>query len=550
MSIAEIELPDGRIAEIEVPDGMDEQSLQSELQSLYASGAFDKATQAPTSPSNSKRDYYRALQSSLVGGLETGATIASGALAEPIAGLRGLAAAAIPGGQSGPEAIQSTRDSLRYEPRTERGREMLSSTGEALAPIGNAINSVESYLGDTVFEKTGSPTLAAAATSMPTLIAELLGAGAVKGTKAVSRARQAGKADDLIRDAAPSIDVLKDTSRGIYKEISDMGVVVKPQAYSALVGKIAKRTMDNGLDPRTTPAAAAALDRLMDAANGPVDLLEIEKLRKIAGGAAGKVTDKSESMLGTMIIDELDDFLDKSGVRALDNLPQGADIGKRYKAARDLWGRARRGELLQEAFYKAENQATGFENGLRNQFRSILGNKKQRRFFKQDELREMEKVVRGTATTNNLKRLGKLGFGEGAASNMLGGGLATSAGYAAGGPIGAAAVAATGTAARKGASIATQRAASMTDALVRSGKDARGIAQAYIRSTAKPDPQELAELLIKSDVDISKIQGVDEFTRRAMEIAAQRKAELVAASVAGSSERGTRENIIPFAVGQ
>ena len=40
MSVAQIQLPDGRIAEVEIPDGMDMQAAQSQIQSMYEGGQF------------------------------------------------------------------------------------------------------------------------------------------------------------------------------------------------------------------------------------------------------------------------------------------------------------------------------------------------------------------------------------------------------------------------------------------------------------------------------------------------------------------------------
>ena len=51
--------------------------------------------------------------------LELGASMASKAVAEPVAGYAGIAASLIPGGKTGPEAIESTREAMTYKPRLE-----------------------------------------------------------------------------------------------------------------------------------------------------------------------------------------------------------------------------------------------------------------------------------------------------------------------------------------------------------------------------------------------------------------------------------------------
>lgn len=97
----------------------------------------------------------RSLGEQVVGGLETAATIASGALAEPIAGVAGIAQSLNPFADegAGAEAVKSTQEALTYQPRTEAGQESLQATGEALKPVGDFFQDIESGLGDYAFEK-------------------------------------------------------------------------------------------------------------------------------------------------------------------------------------------------------------------------------------------------------------------------------------------------------------------------------------------------------------------------------------------------------------
>ena len=55
--------------------------------------------------------------------------------------------------------------------------------GEALAPIAEGFETVSSAAGDTVFEWTGSPELAAAAYALPTAALELAGFKGFRGIK-------------------------------------------------------------------------------------------------------------------------------------------------------------------------------------------------------------------------------------------------------------------------------------------------------------------------------------------------------------------------------
>lgn len=496
----------------------------------------------------------------IAGAGEVVGNVASSVVAEPIAGLSGIAAM-VPGGATPTEAINATRNAMRYEPRTEAGREYLRATGRVMQPVGEAFQAAEDALGNAVFEKTGSPTLAAAAVTLPTLITELVGVGAVKKARGVKAGRQAKRADAMLREAAPSKEQIKEVASGLYREIDEMGAIVNPDKYQRMVADITREVRSKGLDPDITPMAQKAIDRLQAAADEgvPMPLRELDTLREVAKGAADDVTKPKQNMLSGMIVDRIDEFMGQPGVLATESgKAVGQQVKARYKTARDLWGRMRRSELIEEAVEKAGNQASGFENGLRIQLRSILNNKKQRRFFQPDELEAISNVVKGTTAANTMKLLGKFGFGEQQATNMLGGYLGGVSGYslgsAAGGPVGgfagAAAVAGAGSVARRASTRMTKSATDMADAIIRAGRDGRKIAAEYMRRTANPDPAELAELFLRQGAEIADPSNLDDFTRRAAEIAAQRQAELAGAAAAGATERGTTENVIPFAVGQ
>tara|TARA_R110000772_G_scaffold14947_3_gene42748 strand:- start:331 stop:2169 length:1839 start_codon:yes stop_codon:yes gene_type:complete len=120
---------------------------------------------------------------------EPALTMASSIVAEPIAGIAGIAQSLNPYAEpgAGARAVEATREALTFEPKTQSGKEGLQVVGETLAPIGEALSAVEEGLGDSVYDITGSPALAAAATSLPTLAGELLGLGVfnkvTKGTR-------------------------------------------------------------------------------------------------------------------------------------------------------------------------------------------------------------------------------------------------------------------------------------------------------------------------------------------------------------------------------
>ncbi len=117
----------------------------------------------------------------VVGLLEAAATIGSGVIAEPLAGLGGIYEQATGGDPT--KSISETRKALTYQPRTTAGKQQIEAVGEFMQPIGEAFQSVETGLGDAVFEATGNAELATIAHTLPTAVLEVLGvAGLRKAT--------------------------------------------------------------------------------------------------------------------------------------------------------------------------------------------------------------------------------------------------------------------------------------------------------------------------------------------------------------------------------
>ena len=135
----------------------------------------------------------------ILGGLDTAKTIASSIIAEPVAGLVGLASIPFVGVDQAVKNINAVRDFISLEPSTDEGIRNLGVVGKLIekgVDLGNlsaggivgiadiltgkgvegAVRSIEevrrdgfsTFLGERVFEATGDPALAAIAHSLPT----------------------------------------------------------------------------------------------------------------------------------------------------------------------------------------------------------------------------------------------------------------------------------------------------------------------------------------------------------------------------------------------
>lgn len=184
----EARLADGRI--LQFPDGTEPQVIQATVKRMLG----DRLPEAIAPESRPREDILRELTlaqsqadipkvQQLLGELEGRgsagaeiieplATMVTGAVAEPLAGIAGIAQSINPFAEpgAGARAVEATRGALTFRPQTEAGQAGLEAVGEALQPVGEAIQSVERGLGDVAFEATGSPAIAAAATALPTAI--------------------------------------------------------------------------------------------------------------------------------------------------------------------------------------------------------------------------------------------------------------------------------------------------------------------------------------------------------------------------------------------
>lgn len=333
-------------------------------------------------------------------------------------------------------------------------------------------------------------------------VGEILGSIAAPVAPTVARqALSRGISSKAFSESVPSIDRLKNEARATYKQIDDMGVTINQQPLGKLSESIAASVKNQGFNSRIHPKVNAALDEIQSLTLSPMTVSEIDTMRRVARSAARSI-EPDEARLGALMVRKIDDFFDSISGTAISG-GQNRDIGPLLKNARIKWGRAKRSELIQEAVDKASLQASGFENGLRTQFRSILNNKRKMAGFSAEERAAMERVVKGGKAENIAKHLGKLGFSEGQASSMLLSSLGVAGGAAIGGPTGAVAVPLIGQASRSVAQRLTRNNVKLADELIRAGTNGRKIANAYVKAIpkGKRSTEELTGILLNSNGD-------------------------------------------------
>jgi hypothetical protein len=231
----------------------------------------------------------------------------------------------------------------------------------------------------------------------------------------------------------------------------DGGHVPTPDAAPGFGG------IEDGLAPK---GGGLSLTSLMNTR----DALSKQSMNKMSSDGAAAATAVGEI---DKFVDNLVDFDAKSGdVEGL-----GAD----WKEARKLWKQFRNSEKLQTAITNAGDVASGFENGLRIEFRKLLRDKKSN--LSDAEKQVIREVVRGSTMGNLMRRLAGWGGGEGQQRNLLNMTTGMGAGFAAGhavaglpgGIVGAGAVLGAGKLAARGSQGATEEAAQRALGFVANG---------------------------------------------------------------------------------
>lgn len=217
---------------------------------------------------------------------------------------------------------------------------------------------------------------------------------------------------------------LKTASRAAYKEAEEAGVVFSPAGVQRVAKEVHESLAEFGYHPGLHPQAKIALDELDRVAQGNITFKGMDVLRKLTNAASNSLKDE-ERAVGKLIIDKIDDLMENS--RTYETIAGStAKAADAIRRARDLWGRARRTDLIETAVRNAELRAasTGsggnVNNAIRQNLRSILTNERDARKFSKKELAQIEKVVRGTAPLNTLRLIGKLSP-EGGALGLVGG---------------------------------------------------------------------------------------------------------------------------------
>ena len=209
----------------------------------------------------------------------------------------------------------------------------------------------------------------------------------------------------------------------------------------------------------TCNANAFGIEAINDYVGKTLTMKDMGIVRRLAKSAKNSI-DPDEARIGREILKHIDD-----------NMRKIPGVSEKYMRADKLWSMGKKSELLDKAVSAAKETASGFENGLRIEFRKLLKKSRDGKLqLSPQETASMQRVVDGSIPTNVLKGLGKLGPAPGGAGNALLAVLAGTAGYAFGGPLGMGAIVGGGYASRLGAQALSKGAAERARGVVAGAK--------------------------------------------------------------------------------
>lgn len=253
--------------------------------------------------------------------------------------------------------------------------------------------------------------------------------------------------------------VFSERANLLFQQADDAGLKVSQTTWNSIVDQMEVAAKKAGFSQRLQPKVQAALEDLADMRGKQISLTEIETVRRFVRDAA-KDPD-SGRVLGIMV-DTLDDLLGK--LKPTDVIAGNPSDVRLITAAREMWRKSRRLEVLQEASLRAGEAEGAFDSALRSQFRKIIGRSDFKRMWTAEEQAAIRRVAGSKGIDQLMSGLGKIN------TLLLGGG----GGFAiAGSPASGAAIAGLGIggmAGKVGRSALTKTRAGDVSHLVETGK--------------------------------------------------------------------------------
>jgi hypothetical protein len=264
-----------------------------------------------------------------LGAAEAAATLVSGAIAEPVSGIVGLASSipyALGITETNPgDVVRNVQQAMTYQPRSETGRQYIGNIAETLQPATQALQSAESSLGERGYNMAG-PVGGAIGTTLPTAAMEVLGLGGVRRARTLSNtpipepARQIIQAGERSGVPVRTTDVLPPETfasrwaQSIYEKIPIIGGAGARQAQQKLRQEAVQGLADEyGLE----------LDSIGDLSVNMINSINQQNAQTLSRAAA-------QRLRATQVLDPAGEVPLSNTMQAIDSLlEQQASLGAR-----------------------------------------------------------------------------------------------------------------------------------------------------------------------------------------------------------------------------
>lgn len=197
----------------------------------------------------------------------------------------------------------------------------------------------------------------------------------------------------------PTVEGLRAVKNAAYREVDQAGEVFSPREMRSMLRRLSKELDDLDYVPEVDAQTKAAIDVLAKRSGAPQTIGQLDKVRQSLWSRYNRT--KEEGVYAA--IDAIDDLIaSRSSTNDL------------MQAARLAHGRYKKAELLEMAFQKAADQtaSTGSGGNILNKYKqavtAIKNNPKHAKWFTAEEIAQMQKLIDGGFTENQLRRLGKL----------------------------------------------------------------------------------------------------------------------------------------------
>jgi hypothetical protein len=329
MPAVKVQMPDGKIVTVEAPEGAtqeqifafvqsqqapsltpDQQRIKQEAEAKIQSiqGDLDRLNQVKQNPD---------LLEQVFGGVEGFLAVGSGLVSGPISGIAGLADAANPFAPefAGAARQKQVQEALTFKPKLRTGQGAVQDVAETLQPVTEGLETVRGNVGDDVLNKTGSPFVAAIASTLPDATLSLLGVKQLTGVKGLPGQSAASTAaqQQATRATVDKFSKLQTPAKQKLSQMIAEGSTDADVAGVKLSANNLKSKITDGL-PRIVKDSVAqnAVNEGLDAAtvsmvksSNALERLNFKRMLEIAEKSLKNRTFRAENRVGDIAGDSL-----------------------------------------------------------------------------------------------------------------------------------------------------------------------------------------------------------------------------------------------------